>query len=624
MIATAENSTNNTMSPTPPMRGYYRPGVGVGEVEDNSTNENPTVMAIPTSSSTYVSNDTTMSAQPKSVLKNVVSPYNVPSTGLIRLSLSKPMGIVFEPMVDIHDPTQQRGVRICELPPQGAAVATLRLQLEDELLSINDKTVSRLTFDQVMDILLDAPPDKVDLLFRRPKRVAVDTTTSHTRSHVTTAPTTIAPTLATHVIVGDGAASQEKKRSTSYSPTPPPTTAASANAPSRLVDKKQEKWNPTPRNSNTTRQHHRILEEDSGNDDDDEDDTRTQDMLDQSTHDESVSYISSVTGTKNKRHHHSSSSTLGEYELGINFLDHLIDSICSPILGDAGNGVGGSHRSTTRKKSNTKYRSNPIDEEEEEEEDEDEEKDLSYTDDGTNYTEEDEEEGFSEKYRRDRRKNPVSSASGVKGRNRQMAKKGLEDEDDEEDSLTRDFRRGRSSSKTTNKNLNKPSISANRKDLSGYKDTHDPSHTRDRYSTNNLQQKNHRRISSSHGMDEPETIHESEYEDEEEETSFRKPYHTTTRGKSSTPTLLLKKSSSSSENKQSHNHITNVTSRRSKSPLPTRHKEILVNIPKNIASSLDKGLNKSKSMEEENNIPIKVLYSSIRLNLLQSKPSFPS
>jgi hypothetical protein len=90
--------------------------------------------------------------------------------GLIRISLKKPMGIVFEPMEDPHNRYQQRGVRICELPRTGAAAMSGMLEVGDELLSINNKPMSRLKFDEIMDVIIDADADNVDLLFRRPKK----------------------------------------------------------------------------------------------------------------------------------------------------------------------------------------------------------------------------------------------------------------------------------------------------------------------------------------------------------------------------------------------------------------------------------------------------------------------
>jgi PDZ domain len=97
-------------------------------------------------------------------------PRTPSSTGLIRLSLKKPMGIVFEPMYDANNATIQRGVRICDLPRTGAAALSRKLQVGDELLQINDTTVSRLTFDEIMDFIIEADPDSVNLLFRRPRK----------------------------------------------------------------------------------------------------------------------------------------------------------------------------------------------------------------------------------------------------------------------------------------------------------------------------------------------------------------------------------------------------------------------------------------------------------------------
>jgi hypothetical protein len=96
------------------------------------------------------------------------------SIGLIRLTLRKPMGIVFEPMYDPNAPSVQRGVRICDLPRTGAAALSRRLEVGDELLSINDKTMSRLTFDEIMDFIIEADPEEVNLLFRRPRKETIN------------------------------------------------------------------------------------------------------------------------------------------------------------------------------------------------------------------------------------------------------------------------------------------------------------------------------------------------------------------------------------------------------------------------------------------------------------------
>ena len=89
----------------------------------------------------------------------------ISATGLIRLTLKKPMGIVFEPMEDPHNPSQQRGVRICDLPRTGAAAMSGQLEIGDELLSINNKTMSRLTFDEIMDFIIDADAENVNFIF---------------------------------------------------------------------------------------------------------------------------------------------------------------------------------------------------------------------------------------------------------------------------------------------------------------------------------------------------------------------------------------------------------------------------------------------------------------------------
>ncbi|KAG7361163.1 hypothetical protein IV203_036263 [Nitzschia inconspicua] len=109
------------------------------------------------------------------------------STGLIRLTLRKPMGIVFEPMYDPNAPSVQRGVRICDLPRTGAAALSRKLEIGDELLSINDKTMSRLTFDEIMDFIIEADPEEVNLLFRRPRKETVNT--RHGIKQPTTNPT---------------------------------------------------------------------------------------------------------------------------------------------------------------------------------------------------------------------------------------------------------------------------------------------------------------------------------------------------------------------------------------------------------------------------------------------------
>jgi len=149
-------------------RGYYRPGMRspsptIQKRLEGMASSNP-------SGGVYGRNYPSHAVDP---INNDAAPSEVvsrPSSGLIRLSLRKPMGIVFEPMNDPHNPSQQRGVLIVELPRTGAAALSHKLEIGDELLSINQKTMSRLTFDEIMDFIIEADPDNVSLLFRRPKK----------------------------------------------------------------------------------------------------------------------------------------------------------------------------------------------------------------------------------------------------------------------------------------------------------------------------------------------------------------------------------------------------------------------------------------------------------------------
>jgi hypothetical protein len=83
------------------------------------------------------------------------------------------VGIVFEPMYDPNQPSVQRGVRICDLPRTGSAALSRKLEIGDELLAINDKTMSRLTFDEIMDFIIEADPEQVNLLFCCPRKEVV-------------------------------------------------------------------------------------------------------------------------------------------------------------------------------------------------------------------------------------------------------------------------------------------------------------------------------------------------------------------------------------------------------------------------------------------------------------------
>ncbi len=87
------------------------------------------------------------------------------SSNLICVALTKPMGIVFEPIGDPHD----CGVRIRELPPCGKAYLTKALKVGDELNSINDKKVGNSTFYQILEIIEEEDEQKqFNMTFERP------------------------------------------------------------------------------------------------------------------------------------------------------------------------------------------------------------------------------------------------------------------------------------------------------------------------------------------------------------------------------------------------------------------------------------------------------------------------
>jgi hypothetical protein len=176
-------------------RGYYRPGLRTDTPDRNTSHHNHPNGGPPNRAASYghfdPNSDRGLGGQPPrsipsmdnssasnsnpNMMMNMNQHNNKPqqrssATGLIRLTLRKPMGIVFEPMMDPHNPSQQRGVRICDLPRTGAAAMSRKLEVGDELLSINDKTMSRLTFDEIMDFIIDADAENVNLLFRRPKK----------------------------------------------------------------------------------------------------------------------------------------------------------------------------------------------------------------------------------------------------------------------------------------------------------------------------------------------------------------------------------------------------------------------------------------------------------------------
>jgi hypothetical protein len=77
----------------------------------------------------------------------------------------------------MYDPNQQpsveRGVRICDLPCTGPAALSRRREIGDELLSVNAKSMARLTFDEIMDFIMEADPEQVNLLSPRPRKAVL-------------------------------------------------------------------------------------------------------------------------------------------------------------------------------------------------------------------------------------------------------------------------------------------------------------------------------------------------------------------------------------------------------------------------------------------------------------------
>ena len=186
MMNTTTNSNYNNnnyggMISTPTAMGM------VGGIKNNSNSN--------TNSSTNNPNNSGTTAGVVVVGGGNTSGGGSSTSNLIRLTLRKPMGIVFEPMMDPHNPSQQRGVRICDLPRTGAAAMSQKLELGDELLSINDKTMSRLTFDEIMDFIIEADKERVDLLFRRPTATTTTTTTGALGNTTATAAEPIAQVI---------------------------------------------------------------------------------------------------------------------------------------------------------------------------------------------------------------------------------------------------------------------------------------------------------------------------------------------------------------------------------------------------------------------------------------------
>lgn len=244
----------------------------------------------------YAVRSLTPNHQRNSNTNNASSPETPSSTGLIRLSLKKPMGIVFEPMYDPNQPSIQRGVRICDLPRTGAAALSRKLQVGDELLQINETTVSRLTFDEIMDFIIEADPDSVNLLFRRPRPEMLQARQPPPKLSVGTAAASAAikdPTVKWVDDEGVDAGGKKKKKA--------------ATSPKRKKDKKPNNSTTKPRSSGTKKATS-----------EDEDAT----LQSKSTVGED-SYV-----PKKARRKKSTRSRRNPYETE-SFLDMLIDTLCS-------------------------------------------------------------------------------------------------------------------------------------------------------------------------------------------------------------------------------------------------------------------------------------------------------
>ena len=86
------------------------------------------------------------------------------SSNHIFIALTKPMGIVFEP---IGDP-QECGVRIREIPRGGKAYLSKELKVGDELISINDTKMSNLTFYEILEFISEEDDqNQFNLIFQR-------------------------------------------------------------------------------------------------------------------------------------------------------------------------------------------------------------------------------------------------------------------------------------------------------------------------------------------------------------------------------------------------------------------------------------------------------------------------
>ena len=87
------------------------------------------------------------------------------TSNLIKITLERPMGIVFEP---IGDPQECSGVRILELTRRGKAHLSQELKVGDELLSMNGTNMTKMTFYDVVKSM--SKGDAFDMTFKRPNK----------------------------------------------------------------------------------------------------------------------------------------------------------------------------------------------------------------------------------------------------------------------------------------------------------------------------------------------------------------------------------------------------------------------------------------------------------------------
>jgi hypothetical protein len=90
------------------------------------------------------------------------------NSNLIHITVSKPMGIVFEPIGAPHE----CGVRIRDLPRSGKAFLSGKLKVGDVLLSINQKKVSHMPFYEAVNLMSEEAKvtEQFSLIFQRPNK----------------------------------------------------------------------------------------------------------------------------------------------------------------------------------------------------------------------------------------------------------------------------------------------------------------------------------------------------------------------------------------------------------------------------------------------------------------------